>query len=69
METPAYTLANLRAGVVSETGNWEASLYINNLTNDVVFLRLTNSSTSPIGGTVVGAMPRTVGISVTRRFN
>ncbi len=69
MKNPAYTLVNLRGGVVNDAGDWEASLYINNLLNDVAIVRLTNSSTTPLGGSATSAMPRTVGVSLTKRFN
>src|SRR5690606_6570722 len=65
MKNPAYTLLNLRGGVINDAGDWEASLYVNNLLNGVAIVRLTNSSTPPVGGSAVSAMPRTIGLSLT----
>ncbi|WKL56062.1 TonB-dependent receptor [Asticcacaulis sp. ZE23SCel15] len=68
MKNPAYTLANLRAGFSPLDGNWEASVFVHNLFDHVAITRLTNSSTTPIGGSAVSALPRTVGVSLTKKF-
>lgn len=68
MKNPAYTLVNLRFGVTSAKDGWEASLYANNLLNDVAITRLSSSSTTPAGGVAVSAMPRTIGLSLTKKF-
>jgi iron complex outermembrane receptor protein len=68
MKNPAYTLANLRIGVEANDAGWEASLFANNLFNATAITRITNSSTTPIGGSAVSAMPRTLGVAVTKRF-
>ncbi|MDB5458257.1 MAG: ligand-gated channel protein [Caulobacter sp.] len=68
MKNPSYSLTNLRVGVESNEAGWEAAVFVNNLFNAVAITRITNSSTTPVGGSAVSAMPRTIGASVTKRF-
>jgi iron complex outermembrane receptor protein len=61
-ELPAYTLANLRIGVIR--GNWETAVFINNLTDTRAFLALDRERGTLARVGYLVNQPRTVGISL-----
>jgi iron complex outermembrane receptor protein len=64
-ELPAYTLANLRVGMIR--GSWEAALYVNNLTDERALLALDRERGTRARVGYLTNPPRTVG--VTFRFS
>ena len=63
-----YTLVNARIGVEAPDGNWSAHLYVNNLFDALAIT--TKSSSANTGGLTIthGAPPRTIGLSLAKRF-
>ncbi|HUF14056.1 MAG TPA: TonB-dependent receptor [Longimicrobiales bacterium] len=61
-EMPAYSILNLRAGV-SLGGNWEVALFVNNLTDETVFLALDRERGTLARVGYLTNQPRTIGIS------
>jgi iron complex outermembrane recepter protein len=61
---PAYFLTNVRAGL--DWGLWNATAFVRNLSNRRPEISLLNSDSG--GVAVFTARPRTVGVSVTRKF-
>ncbi|WP_235302830.1 TonB-dependent receptor [Sphingopyxis sp. MWB1] len=64
----AYGLVNARIGIQSPDSDWSAHLYVNNIFDALAIT--TKSSSSNTGGLTVthGAPPRTIGLSLTKRF-
>lgn len=60
----AYTLLNLRAGMTN--GPWTAQVFIRNATDERAQVSAINSTQDPNG--LLTVRPRTVGVSVTRKF-
>ena len=60
----AYTLTNLRAGVIYH--RWSVTLFAHNVTNERAQVSAINSTQDPHA--LLTVQPRTVGITVTRRF-
>ena len=60
----AYTLTNLRAGVIYR--RWSVTLFAHNVTNERAQVSAINSTQDPHA--LLTVQPRTVGITVTRRF-
>jgi iron complex outermembrane receptor protein len=60
----SYTLVNLRAGILSD--QWSITAFARNLTDKRAQISAINSSQDPYGYLTV--RPRTVGLSITRRF-
>ncbi len=65
-----YTLLNLRAGYISESG-WEVSLYVDNATDEVALYGYNDAIAFAFGGSdpTVRNRPRTVGLSAMWRFD
>ena len=63
---PDYTLANVRVGV--EADEWAAYLYVNNITDELAYVLKNQSAIS--AGTINGitVRPRTVGMSLNKKF-
>ncbi|MGL3820405.1 TonB-dependent receptor [Sphingopyxis sp. R3-92] len=63
-----YALVNARIGVEAPDGNWSAHIYVNNLFDALAIT--TKSSSANTGGLTVthGAPPRTIGLSLAKRF-
>ncbi len=59
-----YGLVNLRGGV--EGDDWGAYVFVNNVTNEIGLMSVTSSLNNP--KQVVSLNPRTVGVTVRRRF-
>ena len=60
----AYTLWNLRAGVIYH--HWSVTLFLHNATNDRAQVSAINSAQDPHA--LLTVQPRTIGITITRRF-
>jgi outer membrane receptor protein involved in Fe transport len=65
-----YTLLNLRAGYISESG-WEVSLYVDNATDEVALYGYNDAIAFAFPGSdpTVRNRPRTVGLSAMWRFD
>ena len=63
---PSYTLANVRVGV--EAKEWAAYVYVNNITDELAYVTKSQSAIS--AGTINGVTvrPRTVGLTVNKKF-
>ena len=62
---PAYDLLNVRVGLLR--GNWDAALFINNITDETAFLALDIERGSRARVSYLTNQPRTIGVST--RFN
>jgi iron complex outermembrane receptor protein len=60
-ELPAYDLLNLRFGILKN--NWDAALFINNLTDETAFLALDQERGTRAREGYLTNQPRTIGIS------
>jgi len=60
-ELPAYNIANLRVGV--RQGRWNASVYVNNLTDERAFLSLDQERGTRARIGYLINQPRTAGLS------
>lgn len=60
----AYTLWNLRAGIIYR--RWTATLFAHNVTNERAQVSAINSTQDPHA--LLTVQPRTIGITITRRF-
>jgi len=67
-KSPAYSMLNLRFGLEHPDGDWSLSAFVNNVFDKVAITRLTESASTPLGGTAVSVMPRTSGLSLTKKF-
>jgi outer membrane receptor protein involved in Fe transport len=69
--TDSYINANFRAGILT-SNDWEYSVYINNLTNEVAQLGLDLETKGGSGGTgrqsYFRNTPRTIGMTIRRKF-
>jgi outer membrane receptor protein involved in Fe transport len=63
----SYTTVNLRTGVESADGRWDAYLYVQNLTDEVALNQYTRSSTPPYES-ATSLRPRTYGVTVSYNF-
>ncbi|MGH8300112.1 MAG: TonB-dependent receptor [Steroidobacteraceae bacterium] len=61
---PAYTLWNLRAGVIY--GDWNVTAFVHNASNERAQVSAINSTQDPHA--LLTVQPRTIGLTVTRRF-
>lgn len=61
---PSYTLLNLRAGVIY--GNWTVTAFVHNAGNKRAQVSAINSTQDPYA--LLTVQPRTVGLTVSRRF-
>ncbi|MBP7335979.1 TonB-dependent receptor [Niveispirillum sp.] len=69
MSQPSRTMINLHLGWASPDGNWTASAYVKNLTDDVYFVGTnTNLDALAFSRSAVYGDPLTFGINVTRSF-
>jgi iron complex outermembrane recepter protein len=64
LKLDSYTLWGMRAGVVN--GPWDVTLFAHNLSNERAQVSAINSSQDPHA--LLTVQPRTVGLSVTRKF-
>lgn len=64
--SPAYTLMNLRMG--ASVGDWSGSLYVNNIANKRAVYGAYRQAWFPNTKMAGISPPRTVGLSITRRF-
>jgi iron complex outermembrane receptor protein len=64
-EMPAYSIANLRVGVIRSA--WEVALFVNNLTDEVAYLALDRERGKRARVGYLTNQPRTAGVSL--RFN
>jgi len=60
-ELPAYNLVNLRVGILKN--NWDAALFINNVTDETAFLALDQERGTRARVGYLTNQPRTIGIS------
>ncbi|HYI13200.1 MAG TPA: TonB-dependent receptor [Thermoanaerobaculia bacterium] len=65
-ELPAYDLLNLRFGILMN--NWDAALFINNVTDEVAYLALDQERGSRARVGFLTNQPRTIGISTRVTF-
>lgn len=65
----SYTLLNLRAGIQSVAGGWEALLNVNNVTNDDTQVDVFRIVAGLYPNGIIVNKPRTVGVTFTRRFH
>lgn len=67
-ESPAYQMANARIGLQGVDNEWNASLFVNNLFNVLAINSIGSSSNTGGLTTVYSSAPRTIGVSLGRRF-
>jgi iron complex outermembrane receptor protein len=65
-ELPAYNLLNLRLGFL--INNWDAALFVNNLTDEIAYLSLDQERGSRARVSYFVNQPRTIGISTRVNF-
>lgn len=68
LELDSYTLLNLRAGVRSETGNWDAMLNINNVANDDTVVDVFRIVAGLYPNGYIINRPRTIALTFTKNF-
>ena len=65
-ELPAYTLANVRAGLSHAT--WDAAVFVNNITDERAFLALDRERGTRARVGFLTNQPRTAGVSMTFHY-
>ncbi len=68
LKLDAYTLLNLRAGISSESGGWEAMLNLNNVTNDDTDIDVFRIVAGLYPNGYIINRPRTIALTLTKNF-